>query len=189
MKIVKRGYLPEGGGHVHIIIPAIRKFNKFNLEEKGYIKRVRGTCAGSKISTSILNQVKDKVKARMLEYLPDVWIYTDYFKGEKSSLSSGYSLSLQAETTTGATITFDACYESGTPEQWAEKVVNSFLDELQNAGVISTNYQWFALTLMALSEKKTSSIKLGRISPFTVECLRSLKDTLGVVFEIEESAT
>lgn len=42
---------------------------------------------------------------------------------------------------------------------------------------------------MALSEKKTSSIKLGRISPFTVECLRSLKDTLGVVFEIEESAT
>lgn len=110
MKIVKRGYLPNGGGHVHIIIPAVRKFNKINLEEKGYIKRVRGTCAGSKISTSILNQVKDKVKARMLEYLPDVWIYTDYFKGEKSSLSPGYSLALQAETTTGATITYDACY-------------------------------------------------------------------------------
>jgi RNA 3'-terminal phosphate cyclase len=31
MKIVKRGYLPEGGGHVHIIIPAIRKFSKINL--------------------------------------------------------------------------------------------------------------------------------------------------------------
>lgn len=96
MKIVKRGYLPLGGGHVHIVIPAIRKLNRVNLEEKGYIKRVRGTCAGSKISTSILNQVKDKVKSRMLEYLPDVWIYTDYFKGEKASLSSGYSLSLIA---------------------------------------------------------------------------------------------
>ena len=87
----------------------------------------------------------------MLEYLPDVWVYTDYFKGDKSSISPGYSLSLQAETTTGATITYDACYESGTPEQWADKTVNAFLDELQNAGVISTNYQWFALTLMALS--------------------------------------
>ena len=151
MKIVKRGYLPSGGGHVHIIIPAVRKFSKTNLEDKGYVKRVRGTCAGSKISTSILNQVKDKVKARMLEYLPDVWVYTDYFKGDKSSISPGYSLSLQAETTTGATITYDACYESGTPEQWADKTVNAFLDELQNAGVISTNYQWFALTLMALS--------------------------------------
>jgi RNA 3'-terminal phosphate cyclase len=31
MKIVSRGYLPNGGGHVHIVIPAIRKFNKINL--------------------------------------------------------------------------------------------------------------------------------------------------------------
>lgn len=31
MKIIKRGYLPEGGGQVHIIIPSIRKFNKVNL--------------------------------------------------------------------------------------------------------------------------------------------------------------
>jgi hypothetical protein len=40
---------------------------------------------------------------------------------------------------------------------------------------------------MALSERKTSSIKLGRVSPFTVECLRILRDFFGVVFEIEES--
>jgi RNA 3'-terminal phosphate cyclase-like protein len=76
---------------------------------------VRGTCAGSKISTSILNKVKDRVKARMLEYLPDVWIYSDYYKGDKASLSPGYSLSLQAETTTGGTISFDSCYTQGTP--------------------------------------------------------------------------
>jgi len=40
---------------------------------------------------------------------------------------------------------------------------------------------------MALSEKKTSSIKLGRLSPFTVECLRIIRDYFGIVFEIEES--
>lgn len=118
MKIIKRGYLPEGGGHVQIIIPAVRKFNKVNFAEKGYIKRVRGTCAGSKISTSILNKVKDIAKGRLLEYLPDVWIYSDYFKGDKASLSPGYSLSLQAETTTGATLTYDATHEAGTPEQF-----------------------------------------------------------------------
>jgi hypothetical protein len=49
------------------------------------VKRVRGTCAGSKISTSILNEVKDKCKSKLLEYLPDVWIYSDYFKGERAS--------------------------------------------------------------------------------------------------------
>lgn len=66
MKIISRGYLPNGGGHIHIVIPSIRKFNKINLEEKGYVKRIRGTCAGSKISTSILNEVKDKCKSRLL---------------------------------------------------------------------------------------------------------------------------
>ena len=35
MKIVNRGYLPSGSGHVHIIILAIRKFSKTSLEEKG----------------------------------------------------------------------------------------------------------------------------------------------------------
>jgi len=59
------------------------------------------------------------------------------------------------------------------------------LDEIEHSGIISTNYQWFILTLMALSERKTSSIKVGRVSPFTVECLRIIKDFLGVIFEIE----
>ena len=40
---------------------------------------------------------------------------------------------------------------------------------------------------MCLSEKKTSEVKLGRVSPFTVECLRVMRNAFGVVFEIEES--
>lgn len=130
MKIVSRGYLPNGGGHVHIVIPAIRKFNKINLEEKGYIKRIRGTCAGSKISTSILNEIKDKCKTKLLEYLPDVWIYSDFYKGDKASLSPGYSLSLQAETTTGATITYDSTFEVGATDVFATQTLNGFLDEV-----------------------------------------------------------
>jgi len=124
MKIVSRGYLPLGGGHVHIVIPAVRKYCRINLEDKGYVKRVRGTSAGSKISTSILNEVKDKAKSKLLEYLPDVWIYSDYFKGEKASLSPGYSLALQAETTTGATISYDACFEVGSTENFVTKAMN-----------------------------------------------------------------
>jgi len=110
MKIVKRGYLPEAGGEVHIVVPTIRKLKQVNITEKGYIKRIRGVCAGSKVSTSILNEVKDQCKNIFLNYIPDVWIYTDFFKGDKTSISPGYSLSLKAETTTGGIITFDSCY-------------------------------------------------------------------------------
>ena len=31
MHIVKRGYLPEGGGRIHIVIPTIKKLKKVNL--------------------------------------------------------------------------------------------------------------------------------------------------------------
>jgi hypothetical protein len=55
-----------------------------------------------------LNEIKDKVKSRFLDYLPDIWIYTDFFKGDKASLSPGYSLSLKAETNTGSIFSFDA---------------------------------------------------------------------------------
>lgn len=110
IKIIKRGYLPEGGGLVHLTIPTVRKLKKVNIEDKGYIKRIRGICAGSKISTSILNEVKDQVKTAFLDYLPDVWIYTDYYKGDKASLSAGYSLCLKAETNTGSIITFDSAF-------------------------------------------------------------------------------
>jgi RNA 3'-terminal phosphate cyclase-like protein len=122
-----------------------------------------------------------------LEYLPDVWIYSDFYKGDKASLSPGYSLSLQAETTTGATIAYDSTFEVGATDVFATQALNGFLDEVEHSGYISTNYQWFVLTLMALSERKTSSIKLGRISPYTVECLRILRDFFGIIFEIEES--
>lgn len=88
----------------------MRKLKKINIEDKGYIKRVRGVCAGSKVATSILNEVKDQVKSAFLDYLPDVWIYTDYYKGDKASISPGYSLTLKAETTTSSIITFDAAY-------------------------------------------------------------------------------
>ena len=116
MQIIARGYLPQGGGHVRIIIPTIKKYCAVNLPDKGYIKRVRGIAAGSLISTSILNNMKDTAKSRLLEYLPDVWIHSDYYKGEKGGKSPGYSLSLLAETTTGTTITFDACHEAETPQ-------------------------------------------------------------------------
>ena len=42
---------------------------------------------------------------------------------------------------------------------------------------------------MALSEKKTSSAKIGRLSAYTVECLRVIRDFFGISFEIQESTS
>ena len=111
LSVISRGYLPEGGGQVRVVIPTIRKFKSINLPDKGYVKRVRGIAAGCLLSTSILNNIKDTAKSQLLEYLPDVWVHSDFYKGQKAGKSPGYSLSLLVETTTGSTITFDACHE------------------------------------------------------------------------------
>lgn len=189
MKVLKRGYLPLGGGDVHVIIPSVKSLNKVTLLEKGYVKRIRGVCAGSKISTTFLSRTVNKTREVFNQYLPDVWVFTDYFKGDKSSVSPGYSLSLVAETNTGSLLTADATLENNDPEEVAVLATSRLLDEIKYAGVVSTHHQWFLLTLMAFSERKTSQAKLGRVSPFTIECLRILKEFFGVIFEIEESET
>ena len=75
-----------------------------------------------------MNDVKDQVKTAFLECLPDIWIYTDYYKGDKASNSPGFSLSLKAETTTGSILTFDAAYEGEKTEEFVKKTVGKFMD-------------------------------------------------------------
>lgn len=57
---------------------------------------------------------------------------------------------------------------------------------MDQSGVVDSSSQWVALILMALSEKKISKIKLGRITPFTIETLRIIKELLGITFKIEQ---
>ena len=92
LKIVSRGYLPGGGGDVHVIIPSIRSLKQVTIMEKGYVKRVRGICAGSRINPATLNAVASKVREVFNNYLADVWIFTDMQKGGEH----GYSVSLMA---------------------------------------------------------------------------------------------
>lgn len=98
------------------------------MTEKGYVKRIRGVCAGSKISTSLLNRTVSKAREIFNEYIPDVWIFTDFFKGEKGSQSPGYSISLVAETNTGSLLVSDASHENNEPEEVGELAAKRLLD-------------------------------------------------------------
>lgn len=37
------------------------------------------------------------------DYIPDVWVYSDFCKGNKAGFSPGYGISLVAESTNGFT--------------------------------------------------------------------------------------
>ena len=96
LEIKKRGAHPNGGGAVHLFIPISRELQPINLVDVGLIKRVRGVGYCSKISPSILTRLVDTTRHVLNQYIPDVYIHTDHYKGKDSGLSAGYSLALFA---------------------------------------------------------------------------------------------
>ena len=71
------------------------------LAEAAKVKRVRGVAYGTKVSPQICNRLVDASRGVLNHFLPDVWVYTDVFKGKTSGLSAGFALTLVAETTSG----------------------------------------------------------------------------------------
>jgi RNA 3'-terminal phosphate cyclase-like protein len=96
LEIKKRGAHPNGGGSVHLFIPITREIQPINITDMGLIKRIRGVGYCSKISPSILARLVDTTRNVLNQYIPDVYIHTDHYKGKDSGLSAGYSLALFA---------------------------------------------------------------------------------------------
>jgi len=138
IKILKRGFKPLGGGEVHLSMGFIKFLKTINLTEKGKIKRIRGIAYAAKVSIQSLNRMISSAREVFNDYIPDVWIYSDYYKGNKGGLSSGYGLSLSGETNSGGFIGVDEIYkleqgpgvEENLPETIGKKCALRLLDEI-----------------------------------------------------------
>lgn len=86
-QIKKRGAPPEGGGEVYLRVPVVKSLSPINLLDEGMIKRVRGIAYTTKISPQMANRLVDGARGILNNLLPDVYIYTDHFKGKDSGLS------------------------------------------------------------------------------------------------------
>lgn len=70
------------------------------------------------MNPSILNRIITSARGIFNDYLPDVYIYTDFHKGgNKEGSSPGYSISLIAEFNNGQLASIDECLdESQSPD-------------------------------------------------------------------------
>jgi RNA 3'-terminal phosphate cyclase-like protein len=84
-----------------------KKLEAVSLIDEGKVKRVRGWVASAKVAPQLTSRVIDKVREVFNDYIPDVWIHTDHYKKDQCGEQAGYSVSLQAETTTGVIMTKD----------------------------------------------------------------------------------
>eukprot|EP01133_Synstelium_polycarpum_P018950 gene18950-22677_t len=186
IKIVKRGAPPGGGGLVIFRCPIVQQLHAVQLVDEGKIRRIRGIAYATRVSPQIPARVLDTAKGILLTFTPDVYISSDHYKGSESGSSPGYGLTLVAETTTGCCISAECMGAPGeTPEDLGEKTANFLLEEILNGGCIDSNNQSLALLLMVLCPEDVSKVRLGRLTPYTIEYVRHLKEFFGVTFKIE----
>ncbi|KAJ8331538.1 hypothetical protein QVD99_001807 [Batrachochytrium dendrobatidis] len=111
LKISKRGAAPLGGGQVTFTCPIVRQLKPVQFIDPGHIKRIRGIAYATRMSPQMANRVVEAARGILTRYIPDVYIYTDVYKGQESGKSPGYALSLVAESTTQALVSSECAYQ------------------------------------------------------------------------------
>ncbi|RHZ06586.1 hypothetical protein DYB37_002188 [Aphanomyces astaci] len=154
-KVKKRGAPPLGGGEVIFRCPTVRQLKSIHLIEEGFIKRIRYVHALCRRHIHIIS-------------------------------SPGYALSLVAESTTGVLIGAETAATSGSlPEDVASMASHLLCEEIQKGGCVDTSNQCLALLLMTLSPEDVSKVRFGKLTPYSMQYLRHLRDFFGVTFKIK----
>lgn len=184
LKISKRGSPPLGGGEVNFSCPVVSNLQNVDLSDSGRVKRIRGIAAVTRISPQASNRLVESCRSVLNTFIPDIYIYSDVFKGPEAGQSPGFGVSLVAETTTGGLLHADMIGKAGmTPEEVGRKTSKKLLAEIAGAGYISAKANYFVLALMALTIDNVNKICLRSVKEEDKAIMSVIKNMLGVSFK------
>lgn len=187
IKILKRGWPPNGGGQILFNCPIIKSVSPIQFVTEGKIKKIRGLAACSKMSSQVTNRLAECSRTLLNQFISDVQIYTDIYKGNDAGHSPGFSLIIVAETTTGAFLSAEGIGQAGVPpEDVASRVTKDFLFRISEMGCFDPSIQWLVLLFMALASEDVSMIKLSSLTPFSIDFIREMKSFFSIVYKLKE---
>eukprot|EP00040_Diaphanoeca_grandis_P015053 m.76598 g.76598 ORF g.76598 m.76598 type:complete len:362 (+) comp24918_c0_seq1:207-1292(+) len=186
LKITKRGAAPLGGGEIYFKCPTVRSLKPIKINEMGRVKRIRGISFSTRVSPQTANRVVDAARGVLNKLLPDVYIYTDHYRGAEAGKSPGFGLSLVAESTNGNLCGSECVAAPGElPEDLGTRAAWLILEEISRGGCIDTQNQALCCLFMACNSEDVSKVKFGKLSSFTVNFLRDVREFLGVTFRLK----
>jgi len=187
LKVKKRGLAPLGGGEVWFKVDGVAKsLHPCTMIEQGKIKRVRGMAYTARCGPMLGNRVIGGVRGVFNDFIPDVYVHSDHCKGSEAGLSSGYGVTLVAESTTGVVVSTEMTAQQGMlPEDVGQLASRRLLEEISRGGHVDTFHQPLVLLLMALCPEDVSRCRLGQLSPYTIRCLREFRQFFGITFKIK----
>lgn len=189
LKITRRGHPPEGGGECCFRCPSV-KFIKpgISLNESGRISKIRGIAHSARVSPQLANRLVASARSVLNRYIPDIYIYTDVYRGDESGKSPGYGLTLLGTSTTAALYTAEALsYPTSTPEDLGILAARRLLKQISRGGCIDQGFEWLGLLFLLLSpETDVGRIRIGGpITEALVVWIRDLKQVFGVQFKLK----
>ncbi|CAI5465357.1 unnamed protein product [Closterium sp. Yama58-4] len=183
-------------------------------EDEGLVKRVRGVAFTARVAPQVANRMVDAARGVLNRLLPDVFIFTDHFSGADSGRSPGFGISLVAETTSGCLLSAERAISScwgehegvgggagrggrggaggqgeEVPEDLGLQAAQLLLHEVKQGGVVDGSQQAFVLLLCALCPEELCRVRVGPLTPHTVDALRDMRALLGVQFDIRPDET
>ena len=209
LNVTKRGAAPGGGGQVVLKCPVKKSPRPVQVLDQGKIKRIRGVAWGVRVSPSVANRVVESAKGKLLQFIPDIYIYTDHMTGKqiwtilmflsvtlisggKSGNSPGFGLVLTAETNTGTFLSAEVCSNPAgggegptVPEELGVRGAQLLMEEIFRGGCADSLSQSLAVVLMGLGPPDVSKYMVGPLSPYTVQCLRHVRDFMDLTFKLE----
>ncbi|KAL5529705.1 hypothetical protein ACEPAG_5690 [Sanghuangporus baumii] len=188
LRIKKRGSPPLGGGEVQFLCPIVKQVKTLNFVEPGKIKRIRGVSHAVRVSPQFSNRMIEAARSVLNRFIPDIYLYSDVYKGEESGKSPGYALSLLAESTTGALHCAEAVSKPGVPpEDIARQATYTLLEEIKRGGCVDRSHQILVLLMMVLGSEDIGRCRMGEPSPRTIQFLRDVREFFGVSFKIAKA--
>ena len=72
-----------------------------------------------------------------------------------------------------------------TPEDYGRECAEALVSEIQRGGVCDSSHQALVLTLLACSPDQICRVRLGQLTPRSIQCLRTIRAFFGVTFNIQ----
>ncbi|KAJ6795636.1 putative RNA 3'-terminal phosphate cyclase-like protein [Iris pallida] len=204
LKVESRGAPPLGGGEIILGVPILHNsLSAVNWVDEGLVKRIRGVTFTTKVSPEFDHRMMYAARGLLNPFLPDVRIEKDHRSGPSAGRSNGYGISLFAETDSGCFLSADyaVCRRKVDemensedsdqnpvlmpPEELGVKVASMLLEEIYQHGVVDSTHQGLLFLLCALGPRDISKVRVGKLTPYGIETLRTIKEILDIKFVFE----
>ncbi len=178
VKIISRGFYPQGGGRVIATMNSIKTIKPLDIEDLGELKKIKGVC----FSQRLPDWKTDEIIQGCEKALGDRPVEFDVQRTEGDSRGAG--IVLVAEYENGMLGSNTLTTRGQTAEKAGEDAAMDLLREMESGATMDVHTADQVLPYMAMAESK-SRFSVSRISRHLLSQMDTLESFLDVKFGVE----